>query len=72
VAWYANHYHTPQGLNQPYAYSYLFAYGMNLPAGAKMLTLPADEMIRVLAISVAREEPIVTPAQPLYDPLNGV
>ncbi len=71
VAWYADHYHTPQGLNQPYAYSYLFAYGMNLPPGAGTLTLPAEETIRILAISVAREEPIVTPAQPLYDTLSG-
>ena len=24
LAWYVSHYHTPAGLNQPYAYSYLF------------------------------------------------
>lgn len=69
VAWYASHFHTPKGLNQPYAYSYLFAYGIDLPAGAHTLTLPDDPSIRILAISVARTEPRATPVQPLYDTL---
>jgi alpha-mannosidase len=25
VAWYVSHYHTADGLNEPYRYSYLFA-----------------------------------------------
>ena len=29
-----------KGENLPYAYSYLFAYPMELPAGAKTITLP--------------------------------
>ena len=69
LVWYADHYHTPQGLNQPYAYSYLFAYAMNLPRGATTLTLPSDESVRILAISVAQEGPLVTPVQALYDTL---
>jgi alpha-mannosidase len=71
IAWYASHHHTPQGLNQPYAYSYLFVYGMDLPAGAKTVTLPDNEKVRILAISAARENPVVSPAQPLYDVLGG-
>src|SRR5205085_8111209 len=40
VAWYASHHHTPDGANEPYAYSYLFAYSIDIPANARALTLP--------------------------------
>jgi alpha-mannosidase len=70
LAWYASHHHTPDGLNEPYAYSYLFVYAMDLPAHAKTLTLPSDEAIRIMAISVAKEDPKVSPAHPLYDTLG--
>jgi alpha-mannosidase len=70
LAWYASHHHTPEGLNEPYAYSYLFAYAMELPSDAKTLTLPANNKIRILAVSVVHEEPAVTPAQPLHDTLG--
>jgi alpha-mannosidase len=69
LAWYASHHHTAAGLNEPYRYSYLFAYAIDLPAGARTLTLPDDSRIRVLAVSVAGENPPVTPAHPLYDAL---
>lgn len=70
VAWYASHHHTADGLNEPYQYSYLFAYRVNLPANAKTLTLPINDKVRVLAVSVANENPTVTPAQPLSDMLR--
>jgi alpha-mannosidase len=70
IAWYASHHHTPDGLNEPYQYSYLFAYAIDLPAGARTLTLPANDEIRILAVSVAEESPAVKPAQPLYDTLG--
>jgi alpha-mannosidase len=70
LAWYASHHHTPDGLNQPYQYSYLFAYSMELPEGVRILRLPDNEKIRVLAVSVAEENPELTQAQPLYDPLG--
>jgi alpha-mannosidase len=57
-------------LNEPYQYSYLFAYGIDLPAGAKTLTLPNNDEIRVLAVSVADEGPLTKPAQALYDTLG--
>jgi alpha-mannosidase len=69
VAWYASHHHTPEGLNQPYEYSYLFAYAIDLPADAHTLTLPDNDKIRVMAVSVAQTNPAVKPAQPLYDTL---
>jgi alpha-mannosidase len=70
LGWYASHHHTPDGLNEPYQYSYLFAYGVPLPPHATTLKLPANDKIRILAISVAHEGPAVTPAQPLYDTLR--
>jgi alpha-mannosidase len=70
VAWYASHHHTADGLNEPYQYSYLFAYAIELPANARTLTLPDNANIRVLAVSVAEENPEVKPAQPLYDVLG--
>ncbi len=65
VAWYASHHHTSAGLNEPYQYSYLFAYPIDVPAGAKSITLPADDKIRILAISVAQASPTVAAVQPL-------
>ena len=70
LAWYASHHHTPDGLNEPYRYSYLFAYSMALPPHAKSLVLPRNNNIRILAVSVARDNPEVEAAQPLYDTLT--
>ena len=70
VAWYASHHHTAAGLNQPYAYSYVFAYAIDIPAGATTMTMPNNDKIRVLAISVAKENPVLMPAQPLSDMLK--
>ncbi len=71
LAWYCSHHHTAEGLNQPYAYSYLFAYAIDLAPGARTLTLPDNANIKVLAVSVARESDRVEPVQPLYDTLAG-
>jgi alpha-mannosidase len=70
VAWFASHRHGPDGANEPYAYSYLFAYSVDIPAGAKTITLPVNERIRVMAITVSNEGQTVTPARPLYDTLT--
>ena len=43
---------------------------MDLPAHTRTLTLPANDRIRILAVSVAKEEANVRPAQPLYDTLG--
>ena len=69
VAWFASHRHASDGTNEPYAYSYLFAYAIDVPAGAKTLTLPDNGNIRILAVTVADEGAQVLPAQPLYDTL---
>ena len=70
LAWYASHHHTVDGLNEPYEYSYLFAYSMDVSKKSRKLTLPKNDKIRILAISVVDEEPGLSPAQPLYDTLN--
>ena len=70
LAWYASHHHTAAGLNQPYEYSYLFAYPIEVTGGAKSITLPSNDKIRILAISTAEENPSIVPVQPLYDTLG--
>jgi alpha-mannosidase len=70
VAWFASHRHTAEGRNEPYAYSYLFAYSIALPADARTLTLPNNSRIRILAATVSDESSETTPAQPLYDTLE--
>jgi alpha-mannosidase len=72
VAWYSSHHHTPDGVNDAYAYSYLFAYAVEMPANAKTLTLPDNPNIRILAATVANESSRVRPAQPLYDTLKDL
>lgn len=70
LAWYASHHHTAAGLNQPYAYSYLFAYAIDVSGDPKSITLPMNDKIRILAISTANVNPSLFPAQPLYDTLG--
>jgi alpha-mannosidase len=70
LAWFASHHHTASGLNQPYQYSYLFAYAIDAPANATTLTLPTNEHVRILAVSIADANPRVIPAQPLLDTLG--
>jgi alpha-mannosidase len=69
LAWYCSHHHDASGKNVPYAYSYLFGYKIDIPRGARTLQLPDNDKIRILAISVAEENPQIHPAQPLYDVL---
>ncbi|MGH9969957.1 MAG: alpha-mannosidase, partial [Pyrinomonadaceae bacterium] len=70
VAWFASHRHTADGANEPYAYSYLFAYSFDVPLGARRLLLPTNDRIRILAVTVANEVGDIRPAQPLYDTLE--
>ena len=70
IAWFSSQRRAADGSAEPYAYSYLFAYVLEVPAGARTLVLPENEKIRVLAISVVDQPWVVTPAQPLYDTLQ--
>ena len=69
VAWFASHRHTADGANEPYAYSYLFAYALQLPPGARSVTLPDDDHLRIMAMTVSDEGAPVTAAQRLGDDL---
>jgi alpha-mannosidase len=70
VAWFASHRHASDGSNDAYAYSYLYAYAIDIPAGATTLTLPMNERIKLLAVTVSNEGAPVLPAAPLYDTLQ--
>ena len=68
VAWYCSHRHDPKQGNEFYQYAYLFKCGADLPPGAKSITLPDNDKIRVFAVSVAHEPGAgFTPAAPLYN-----
>lgn len=66
LAWFASHHHTAAGTNEAYAYLYLFAYEIDVPANARMLTLPNNDRIRIMAITGSNERHRVTPARELY------
>jgi len=70
VAWFASHRHASDGANDPYAYSYLYAYAIDVPAGTKVLSLPTNERVRILAITMSDEKAQVRPAQSLMDYLE--
>jgi alpha-mannosidase len=70
LAWFASHRHDAAANPEPYAYSYLFAYSIDLPANATTLILPENERIRILAVTVSDESSQVRPAHPLYDMLE--
>jgi alpha-mannosidase len=71
IAWYVSHRHGTDGSNEAYAYSYLFAIPIDLPAGTREIALPNNDKIRVLAITVAQDDANAVPAQPLYDVLGN-
>jgi alpha-mannosidase len=70
IGWFASHRHDAAGSNEPYRYSYLFAYAIDVPASASTFTLPRNHNIRVLAATAANQRAKTWPAQPLYDVLH--
>ncbi|MDP4275645.1 MAG: alpha-mannosidase, partial [Bacteroidota bacterium] len=73
IAWYASHYHAAYpSKNETYQYSYIFKYGINLPQGAKTITLPDNGRIKVFAITLVKAKgDDIKVLQPLYDDLNN-
>jgi alpha-mannosidase len=67
VAWFASHRHLQDGSNDIYAFAYLFAYALDIPEGATTLTLPENDRIRILAVTVADGPAPARPAHPLYN-----
>jgi alpha-mannosidase len=64
IAWFASHHHTASGADEPYSYSYLFAYPVDLTPGTTTLTLPDNDKIRILAVTVAKEATASTGTTP--------
>jgi hypothetical protein len=50
--------------------SHLYAYAIDVPAGATTLTLPMNERIKIVAATVSDEATFARPAAPLYDTLQ--
>jgi hypothetical protein len=46
--------------------SYVFAYAIDLPPGARQLTLPREERLRILAATLVRGPRAVRPTMPLF------
>ena len=69
IAWFASHHHLADGTNATYSYSYLFAYELPIPAGARSLTLPNNPAIRIFAATAVAGDAAVRPAAPLFDVL---
>ena len=68
VAWVATHLVAKNGKNEPYVFGYLFKHRLDLPPGAKSLTLPKNGNVRIFAITAAHNENDDTePACVLYD-----
>jgi alpha-mannosidase len=69
IAWFASHYHQRYpSLNKAYQYCHLYKYGIEIPSGAKKVILPNNSRIKILAMTVARNNTSgVKPLQALYD-----
>ena len=67
IAWYGTHRHKADG-DDVYAFSYLFRYVLEVPAGATVLTLPDDPRVKVLAATLTDSpEGLTVPASEMYD-----
>lgn len=72
LAWFCSYRHEQDGSDDIYSYSYLFKYHMDVPAGAKTLTLPDNSRIRIVAVSAVEDDNDATVAtRPLYDDFTG-
>ncbi len=68
IAWFCTHRHHAQHGNEAYQFSYLFKYRIDLPQDAKTITLPDNDKIKVLAMTVTDgPHDAVRPAAALYD-----
>jgi len=69
IAWFASHRHLGYpSKNEAYVYSYIYKYKIKLFPGAKTITLPSNDNIKIFAITVTKDEaPEINPLQPLYD-----
>jgi alpha-mannosidase len=69
IAWFASHRHDPYpSKNDAYQYSYIFKYEIPVPEGAKVLTLPSNQNVRIFAITLVNyRNDDLRVLQPLFD-----
>ena len=69
IAWFASHGHYAYpSRNEAYQYTYIYAFELNVPNGAKTLELPLNQNVKVFAITVSEgADESVQPLQPLTD-----
>lgn len=69
IAWFSSHVHNQYPMkNEAYQYCYLYKYRLDIPSGAKTITLPKDKKVKIMAITVTSgEKAPVRSLQPLYD-----
>lgn len=74
IAWFASHTHSAYPTaNNAYEYCYIYKYELNIPKGAKYLTLPRNRNIKVFAVTLTKGEPDdITLATPLFDDFHQV
>ncbi|WP_319589322.1 glycoside hydrolase family 38 C-terminal domain-containing protein [uncultured Draconibacterium sp.] len=57
IAWFVSHTHKAYSSeNQAYQYCYIYKYEVDVPIGAKSITLPDNDKIKVFAITVAQKD----------------
>jgi alpha-mannosidase len=67
IAWFSSHRHAPEA-NATYSYCYLYKYEIKIPEGAKSVTLPKNDKIKIFAATAAIQgNDEIIPLQPLYD-----
>ncbi|MGD1916782.1 MAG: glycoside hydrolase family 38 C-terminal domain-containing protein [Phycisphaerales bacterium] len=74
IAWYASHHHVPDDAgtrDEIYRYCYLFVQKIDLPRGARSVTLPDDPRIKVFAATAAQAGQAAEPARELFDTLEA-
>ena len=68
VAWFCDHRRLRDGGDEIYTYSYLYKYGLDIPAGATTFKLPDNSNIRIVAVTAALDyHDATSEAHPLYD-----
>jgi alpha-mannosidase len=71
VAWFSTHHHGPKG-DQYYEYCYLYKLTVDLPKGARSLTLPDNPVVMLLAATVVNDSrDRAMPASVLFDSLGS-
>jgi alpha-mannosidase len=73
IAWFASHRHIGYpSKNDAYQYCYIFKYEVDLPEGAKTITLPNNRNIKIFAMTMVNNSfDDNKPLQPLYDDLKN-